>query len=80
MFKISQIAKDLGLKAKDVTTRLDSVGIPGKGSSGTLENEEFSLFFTDLLGSAIIKDINGYINGTTKIIMPDTPAQAAERE
>ena len=80
MFKISQIAKDLGLKAKDVTTRLDSVGIPGKGSSGTLENEEFSLFFTDLLGSAIIKDINGYINGTTKIIMPETPAQAAERE
>ncbi|MBQ7600350.1 MAG: translation initiation factor IF-2 [Clostridia bacterium] len=80
MFKISQIAKDLGLKAKDITTKLDSVGISGKGSSGSLENDEFSLLFTELLKSAIIKDIEGYINGTTKIVLPETPEQAAERE
>ncbi len=75
MFKISQLAKDLGSKPKDITNMLTELGITVKSNSATLEPDEFNLLFTKLSESAKIKDIEGYMNGRTKIVMPLSPAE-----
>ena len=80
MFKVTQLAKDLSLKPKDITTALEGLGISVKSNSATLENDEANLLFSYLTETARIKDIDGYIKGKTKITLPESPEQAAARE
>jgi len=88
MFRITQLAKDLGLKPKDLVGRLEEIGVSVKSNSATLEADEVNLLFEQLSGSARIRDIDGYIAGRTAITVPESPdirtareaKEAAERE
>ena len=73
MFRISQLSKDLGMKAKDLTATLEEIGIKGKGNSAVLEPDEVNLLFEHLTKKNQIKDIDGYISGKTSIKLPDSP-------
>ena len=79
MFKINQLAKDLSMKPKELTTTLDGLGVSVKSNSATLENDEVNLLFASLTESARIKDIDGYIKGKTKITLPESPEKAEAR-
>ena len=80
MFKVTQLAKDLSLKPKDITTALEGLGITVKSNSAILENDEANLLFAFYTESARIKDIDGYIKGKTKITLPESPEKIAARE
>jgi len=78
MFKINQLAKDFGLKTKDICALAADAGVEGKTTSASLEAEEFNKFFELITSNNQIKDMDGYLKGKTVI---KTPAvQAAEAE
>ncbi len=80
MFRITQLAKDLGQKPKDLVTTLGELGVTVKSNSATLDADEVNLLFEHLSASARIKDIDGYMNGRTRITVPENPEIAAARE
>ena len=80
IFRITQLAKDLGLKPKDLVGRLEAIGISVKSNSATLEPDEVNLLFEQLSASARIRDIDGYIAGRTAITVPESPDVRAARE
>ena len=76
-FKVNQLAKDLGLKSKDIIDALAEKGITAK-TQGALEGREFDLLFDSLTKKNQIKDIDSYIFGDTYI--PSKLAAAKEAE
>ena len=79
-YKVNQLAKDLGVKAKDLCGELGELGITVKSNSASLAPEEVNLLFEQLTANAQIKDIDGYISGKTSITMPESPAEREKRE
>ena len=67
MFKVNQLAKDLGMKNKEILTKIEDSGISVKSYMATLEPDDFNLFFDELTRGNQIKDLDGYLNGKTKI-------------
>ncbi|MBE6561229.1 MAG: translation initiation factor IF-2 [Ruminococcaceae bacterium] len=67
MFKVSQLAKDLHIKNKDMLTKLEETGVSVKSYMATLEPDDFNLFFDELTKGSQIKDLDGYLHGKTKI-------------
>ena len=65
--KVSQIAKDFNIKAKDVADVFGTVGIDKKSSSASVDGEEFELFLHLITAKHKIKDMNAYLDGKTKI-------------
>ena len=65
-FKVNQIAKDLGIKSKEIVDFLSEKGISVK-TQATLEGKEFDLFMEHLTLKNQIKDIDSYIDGETYI-------------
>ena len=47
-FKINQMAKDMGLKSKDMTELLAAKGMPNVKSEKTLTEQEFNILFQSL--------------------------------
>ncbi|MBP3368177.1 MAG: translation initiation factor IF-2, partial [Clostridia bacterium] len=80
MFKVSQIAKDLGVKPKKLQGTLEGLGIEAKSNSSTLESDDINLLFEHMTEGARIKDIDGYLNGKTKISLPESPEAREKRE
>ena len=78
--KVNQLAKDLGVKAKELCGELSELGITVKSNSAALAPEELSLLFERLTAKAQIKDIDGYVDGKTSITMPESPEVREERE
>ncbi len=76
-FKVNQLAKDLGLRSKDIVDVLADKGITAK-TQGALEGREFDLLFDSLTKQNQIKDIDSYIFGDTYI--PSKLAAAREAE
>ncbi len=66
-FKVNQLAKDLGLKSKDIMDVLTQSGVSGKTTQMNLEGKEFDVFFDMLTKQNQIKDIDSYIFGDTYI-------------
>ena len=66
-FKINQLAKDLGIKSKDILDTLAEKGIASKTTQGTLEGREFDILMEALTKKNQIKDIDSYIFGDTYI-------------
>ncbi len=75
-FKVNQLAKDLGLKTKDVTDVLKDKGVEAK-SQQTLSPAEFELFFDSLTKSHQITNIEDYLDGITYI--PSAKKEAAPK-
>ncbi len=66
-FKISTLAKDLGLKSKEITELLAARGVEGKSTSSSLSAAEFDIVFETLTKSAQISGIDDYLFGDTYI-------------
>ena len=80
MFRISQLAKDLGMKTKELTEKLNEIGVPTKNTSASLEADEVNLLFESLSKGAEIKDIDGYLRGKTVITLPESSEEKALKE
>ena len=65
-FKVNQLAKDLGIKTKDVMELLAAHGVQAKTQSA-LEPDEFGLLFNLLTKANQIEGIDDYIDGITYI-------------
>ena len=80
MFRISQLAKDLGVKPKDLVTKLEEIGISVKSTSSTLEEGDVNALFASMTDGARIQDLDGYLHGKTSITLPESPEDKAKRE
>ena len=76
-FKVNQLAKDLGLKSKDIVDTLANKGVTVK-TQAALEVREFDILFDTLTKEHQIKDIDSYIWGDTYIPSKLTAAKEAE--
>ncbi len=66
-FKINQLAKDLGMKSKDITELLAARGVECKTTQKALEPKEFDMVFETLTRAAQISNIDDYLFGDTYI-------------
>ena len=57
MFKVNQLAKDLGMKNKEILAKIEGSGITVKSYMATLDPDEFNLFFDELTRENQIKDL-----------------------
>ncbi len=80
MFRISQLAKDLGLKPKDLVAKLEGIGISVKSTSATLDEGDVNALFASMTDDARIHDLDGYLHGKTSITLPESPEEKAKRE
>ena len=75
MFKVNQLAKDLGMKNKELLTKIEASGITVKSYMATLEPEDFNLFFDELTREHQIKKFDDYLTGKTGIKRHAKPAE-----
>ena len=68
--KITQISKDFNIKSKDILDTFKDLGLDKK-SGGSVDADEFELFFSKITASRQIKDIDGYRDGRIKITSED---------
>ncbi len=60
-YKISNLAKDIEKKAKDIVEFLKSRGKDGKTSSSVLENDEINVVLEHYVSGSTVDDINKYL-------------------
>ncbi len=66
-FKITKLAKDLGLKSRDLVEILNQNGIEAKTTQKALEPVEFDILFDSLTKANQITNIGDYLDGVTHI-------------
>ena len=90
-FKITKLAKDLGLKSKELVEILSQNGIEAKTTQKALEPAEFDVLFETLTSANQISNIGDYLDGKTHIpsklkkeeavaVQEEKPAKAAEEQ
>ncbi len=77
-YRISQLAKELGLKGKDIVDVLSANGIEGKTSSATLDPDEFGLVMDVLSKQNQISNLDPYLDGDVVIVTKGQKAAAAK--
>ena len=77
-FKITKLAKDLGMKSKDLVELLAQNGIEAKTTQKALEPLEFDILFESLTQANQITDIGSYLDGVTYI--PSKPKKEEKAE
>ena len=77
-FKITKLAKDLGMKSKDLVELLAQNGIEAKTTQKALEPLEFDILFESLTQANQITDIGSYLDGVTYI--PSKPKKVEKAE
>ena len=78
-FKINQMAKDMGLKSKELTDLLSDKGIGDVKSQKTLTEQEFNVLFQSLTEANQVDNIYDYMDGKTCIPSKIAAAKAAEK-
>ena len=78
-FKINQMAKDMGLKSKELTDLLSDKGMADVKSQKTLTEQEFNILFQSLTEANQVDNIYDYMDGKTCIPSKIAAAKAAER-
>ena len=80
-FKVMQLAKDLGLKSKDIVDIFAEKGMDVK-TQKTLDPQEFDLLFDTLTKSRQVDNIDDYLDGVTYIPsrLPKKAANAAKAQ
>ena len=82
-FKINQMAKDMGLKSKELTDLLADKGVGEVKSQKTLTEQEFNVLFQALTEANQVDNIYDYMDGKTcipsKIAAAKAAAKAAEK-
>ncbi len=76
--KISSLAKDLGLKNKELLDVLNASGIEGKSHSATLEPEEWGLIMDALTQRAQVDSISDYLD--KKVTVPAAEPKAETKK
>ena len=71
-FKVTSLAKDLGIKSKQITELMTARGLECKTTQKTLDAKEFDVIFDALTRAKQIKNIDDYLFGDTYI-----PTEAA---
>ena len=66
-FKITKLAKDLGIKSKELVEILAQNGVEAKTTQKALEPAEFDILFETLTRANQISDIGDYLDGKTYI-------------
>ena len=66
-FKVAQLAKDLGIKSKQITELMAAKGLECKTTQKALDAKEFDIIFCALTKEKQIVDIDGYLFGDTYI-------------
>ena len=79
-YRISQLAKELGLKGKDITDILAANGIEGKTSSAALDPDEFGLVMDVLSKKNQISNIDPYLDGEVVIVTKSQKAAEAKKK
>ena len=89
-FKLNKLAKDLGLKSKELVEILTQNGIEAKTTQKALEPAEFDVLFDQLTRANQITNIGDYLDGVTYIpskikketkkAEPEKPAAEAKPE
>ena len=74
-FKVAQLAKDLGIKSKQITELMLAKGLECKTTQKSLDAKEFDIIFDALTREKQIADIDGYLFGDTYIPTAAKPAQ-----
>ena len=64
-FKITKLAKDLGIKSKDLVEILAQNGVEAKTTQKALEPAEFDILFDTLTRANQISNIGDYLDGKT---------------
>ena len=77
-FKVNQLAKDLGMKGKDLNDFLTEKGVEIK-TQRNLEAEEFNYIFDELTKANQITNIEDYIDGNI-YTFHRTPSQSRYRK
>ncbi len=78
-FKINQMAKDMGLKSKELCDLLTEKGVADAKSQKTLTEQEFNLLFQSLTVANQVENIYDYMDGKTRIPSKVAEERAAER-
>ncbi len=78
-FKINQMAKDMGLKSKELTELLTGKGVADVKSQRALTEQEFNLLFQSLTEANQVDNIYDYMDGKTRIPSKIAEQKAAER-
>ncbi|MBR3862034.1 MAG: translation initiation factor IF-2 N-terminal domain-containing protein, partial [Clostridia bacterium] len=66
-FKVAQLAKDLGIKSKQITELMTAKGLECKTTQKSLDAKEFDIIFDALTREKQVADIDGYLFGDTYI-------------
>ncbi len=77
-FKLNKLAKDLGLKSKELVEILNQNGIEAKTTQKALEPAEFDVLFNSLTLANQITNIGDYLDGVTYI--PSKVKKAPKKE
>ncbi|MBR4880640.1 MAG: translation initiation factor IF-2 [Clostridia bacterium] len=80
MFRVSQLAKDFGMKNKDFITMLESAGIETKSHTAALTSDEFNLFLDYATKNNEIGSLDSFMTGKTAISSPRLAEIKAEAE
>ncbi len=73
--KISALAKDLGLKNKDIVEVLTQGGVEGKSSSASLTADEFDLVMNTLTERTQIDSMGDYLDKKSRIVIEKPKAK-----
>ena len=76
-FKINQMAKDMGLKSKELTDVLSAKGVADVKTQKALTEREFSLLLQSLTEANQVDNINDYMDGITRIPSKKAAEKAA---
>ena len=76
--KITQISKDFNIKSKDVLDTFKDLGIEKK-SGGSVDADEFELFFQAITKKHQIKDLEAYRSGKATIKVVEEKKEAAPK-
>ena len=74
-FKVNQMAKDMGLKSKELTDLLASKGMGDVKSQKTLTEQEFNVLLQTLTKANQVENIYDYMDGKTAI-----PSKLSEKK
>ena len=66
-FKVASLAKDLGIKSKQITELMTARGMECKTTQKSLDAKEFDVIFDALTRAKQIKNIDDYLFGDTYI-------------
>ena len=77
-FKLNKLAKDMGLKSKDLVEILSQNGIEAKTTQKALEPAEFDVLFETLTRANQISNIGDYLDGVTHI--PSKPKKETPKK